>query len=85
MKHIILECTTLGKKPGDILNIGEGEGEISLSNAEILVSEKMAKEYIVPFSDNDRIAELEARIAELEAENALLSTPAKGKTNGKEH
>lgn len=74
MKFIKLECSTRGEKSGAILPVG-GEGEISVEEAQILVAEKMAAEYVAPSTGGSN-AELEAELA---SANEELEELRKGK------
>lgn len=73
MTHIKMDCTYGGVK-NPTLKIGDGEGDISLAEAETLVAEGMGKPYTPDgLSGSDaRIAELEGQISELTARNVEL-------------
>lgn len=83
LTHLILGCDTLGKKVGDMIEVGEKEGQILLSDAKVLIDEKMAKAFEPTFVNNAetivgnaatkaKFAELKDQVSTLTVENENL-------------
>ena len=78
MTHIQLSCKTAGFSYGEVAEIGKGKGKIALEIATDLIKSGMAKAYedkigqTLSAKETKVIAELEAKVAELEKDNEAL-------------
>lgn len=91
MKYIKLDCKRGGKERGAILSVGP-KGDITLEEAGVLISERMASEYIQPVvsevdtEEVNRLSEAltvsQSEVNRLSEENAKMMLTASG-TAGK--
>jgi len=74
MKNIKLECKTQGFSFGDVAEVGNGKGQISLSDAKSLVKDGMAKQWDKPV--NATSVQLKNEVTKLTNANKALEDKA---------